>query len=106
VGRVPSGGWREVYEWCHVSVPMTLHREPQVRARVEAAQHKAMNQADSARKEVEQVRNRLERVRFDVADALDADDLDEIEEQIVQAGAELADIRAEVRSIKQGGAER
>lgn len=99
MAHVPSVGWRGVYEWCRV--PMTPYREPQVRERERAAQHKTMSQTDSGTRSFEeQIQNRLETVRFEVADAQGADDLDELEEHVIEAAVELVDVRAEIRSAK------
>lgn len=83
---------------------MTPHREPPVRERAEAAQHKTMTQRDSGVEFEEQIRNRLETVRFEIANARGADDLDELEEHVIEAAVELVDVRAEIRSAKRGDA--
>ena len=109
MSRLPDG-WREMYQWCSVPLPMT----PRTAATVGEAesgtktQHKlsmSERQNQSDQKEVERyAKQKLREIARDLESAQGAATIPQLVDEIRQAGAELAHVRNQIK-IKQSDEE-
>ena len=104
--RTPSGGWREVYRWCSVPLPMTPRESPDSRSRPDTGKlsmSERQNQSDQ--KEVERyAKQKCREIARDLESAQGAATIPQLVDEIRQAGAELAHVRNQIK-IKQSDEE-
>ena len=108
MSRTPSGGWREVYRWCSVPLPMTSRSAATASEASSGAQHKlpmSERQNQSDQKEVERyAKQKLREIARDLESAQGAATIPQLVDEIRQAGAELAHVRNQIK-IKQSDEE-
>ena len=100
--EIPSAGWREVYRWCSVPLPMT----PRTAATVGEAesgtrtQHKlsmSQRQNQSEQKEAERyAKRKCREIARDLESAQGCATLPQLVDEIRMAAAELVHVRSEI----------
>ena len=100
MSRTPSGGWREVYRWCSVPLPMTPRESPDSRPRPDTGtEHTAMSQRQNQSEQKEKERYAKQKCREiarDLESAQGCATIPQLLDEIMQAGAELAHVRSEI----------
>jgi hypothetical protein len=99
---VPSAGWREVYESCHVDVPMTSHGEPPVGARPQSGTNtkKTMSELDESERELHHhAKREIGFVVRDLQVAQESGDLDQMYATVEEALIELTDLESELQEM-------
>jgi len=94
MARVPSGGWREVYRWCSVALPM---RSREAATSEEANSGDRTTMTDEGQTERERyAKRKVRKVARDLESAQGAATMEQLVDEIVAAGAELAQVRTEI----------
>jgi hypothetical protein len=99
---VPSAGWREVYESCHVDVPMTSQREPPLRERPQSGTNtkKTMSELDESERELHNhAKREIGFVVRDLQVAQESGDLDQMYATVEEALIELTDLESELQEM-------
>jgi len=98
MARAPSGGWREVYRWCGVALPMTPRETPRSRQRpAEGVRTMSDRHNQAERNETERfAKKKLREIARDLESAQGAATVEQLVKEIEAAGAELAHVKTEI----------
>jgi len=92
-----SAGWREVYESCHVDVPMTPQREPPLRERQSGT---TMSELGESERELHNhAKREIGYVVRDLQEAQESGDLDQMYATVEEAVMELNSLESELQEV-------